>query len=138
VKLTLSYDRRLGRMAITDGAREAVLWHSTALSPEALAELAEAVSLLRAVPTGRCAWAEEPGEYRWVLQRRGDDVAITVRWFPEAFSKQADEQGTVKFSAVCNLRRFAAQMKSLLQEEIDGGGFPGRLPSLACKLDALL
>jgi hypothetical protein len=136
--LTLTYDRRHCQLTIADGANEAAVWHSTLLSSDALADLAEAVSVLRTTDTARCAWADEPGEHRWILRRHGEDLHVTVLRFPEEFSKRPDEEGAVVFSAVCKLRRFAVQIKSLFQAEIDGGIYRNHPPSAYDKLNALL
>jgi hypothetical protein len=136
-KLTLIYDRRHGQLTIASGANEATVWHSTLLS-DPLADLAEAVSVLRATETARCAWDDEPGQYRWVLRRDEDHLHVTILWFPDSFSKRPDEEGAVVFSAVCRLRRFAVQVKSLLQAEIDGGIYRKHRPSAYDKLNAFL
>ncbi|HET8630786.1 MAG TPA: hypothetical protein VFL91_25490 [Thermomicrobiales bacterium] len=139
MKLTLSYDRRYGQMTIADDSRETVVFHSTVLSYHALDDLAEAVvKLLQMVTRATCAWAVEPGEHRWILERRGEEVQITILWFRDSFSNQLDEQGEEEFSAVCKLRRFAVQVKNVLQTEIDAGSGGAYLPSAYGKLAAAL
>ena len=73
-----------------------------------------------------------------MLQRHGDDVRITIRWFRQAFTNLADDQGTVVFDAVCRLRRFAAQVKNLVHKEIDEGTLQSRTASTYQKLSAAL
>jgi hypothetical protein len=65
------------------------------------------LALLDGADEARCAWDEEPGEYRWLLRRSGTDVAITVIGFPELWSEQPDSEGTVLFSAAAPLSLFA-------------------------------
>jgi hypothetical protein len=119
-KLSLSYDRQFGRLTIDDGQAEPTIWHSTVLSRDALVELAEqVVKVLQGVDRAACAWAEEPGESRWLLERQGCDLQITVRWFNDAFSREPDERGRTILATVCPLRRFAVQIKNLLHDELE-------------------
>lgn len=120
MKITLHYDREFGKMTITDGAHEYIVWHSSVLSRYALYQLAETViNLLAGRDRATCNWEEEPGQYRWLLVRDGDDVKISILWFSEAFSRLADERGEIKFVFTCTLRRFAIQLKNALLGELE-------------------
>lgn len=96
------------------GTREYVVTHSTVLSRAALVLLAEAViNLLAGRDRAMCAWEEEPGQYRWVLARDGEQVVATILWFPDAFSPLSDDRGTIEFTFACPLRRLAVQVKNI-------------------------
>jgi|SRR4051812_21334126 len=139
MKFSLTYERQYGQMTITEGAREFTVWHSRVLSSMALDALAEAViNLLSGLDRGICAWEEEPGQYRWVLVREGEQVQITILWFRDSFSTLPDERGEVVFSALCPLRRFAVQVKNVLLGEIDAGAQGRYLATTLAKLDAQL
>ena len=129
-------------MTIVHGASEATISHSTVLSRDAIGELGEAViNVLRGVEKATCAWAEEPGEYRWVLERHGEEVRITILWFRDSFSRQEDEKGRVEFATISGLRRFALQVKNVVQaelEEVQGENYAEYLSSTYTRLDALL
>lgn len=65
---------------------------------DALGDLLEAVGvLLEGAKTARCSWEEEPGEYRWVYNRRGADIELCIIFFRDLWSFEPDEKGTVVF-----------------------------------------
>jgi hypothetical protein len=67
---------------------------------DALGDLLHAVvALLRGGKEAGASFAEEPGEYRWRLRRRGSDqVSIRILWFEELWS-QPDEKGKAVLDA---------------------------------------
>jgi len=68
---------------------------------DALRHLLEAVALsVEGVPEARCSWNEEPGEYRWILRRSGEQVIGTILWFDELWSGLADQQGRHVFETI--------------------------------------
>ena len=65
---------------------------------DALRHLLEAVALsVEGVPESRCSWDEEPGEYRWILRRSGEQVVVTILWFDDLWSGLADQRGRPVF-----------------------------------------
>lgn len=49
---------------------------------DALGDLVRATATLpQAQSTVRVSWAEEPGEFRWVLDRSGDELSVRLLWF---------------------------------------------------------
>lgn len=74
---------------------------------DALGDLVRgAVALGQAESTVRVSWAEEPGEFRWVLDRVGDDVAVRVLWFDSLWGGEPDEKGRVLLDERCSLDDF--------------------------------
>jgi len=138
-KLTLLYEKQYGRMTITNDAQEFVVWHSTVLSPEALVLLCDAVcNLLAGRDHATCPWEEEPGQFRWLLERQGERVAITILWFRDAFSRLPDERGEAVFSIERPLHRLAVQVKNLPLTEINNDRADHYLASALKNLNAML
>jgi hypothetical protein len=73
----------------------------------------------------RAVWAEEPGEYRWVLTRSDEMVAIRVLWFTDTFSYLADERGEPVFSTTARLVDLAGQVTSQLRALLERLGEDG-------------
>lgn len=44
-----------------------------------------------------CSWQEEPGQYRWLFSRKGNQVTLRILWFDDTFSRASDERGVEKF-----------------------------------------
>lgn len=103
---------------------------STALSAsyldDALGDLvAAAVALAEAASTIRVSWAEEPGEFRWVLDRSGDRLAVRVLWFDALWGSDPDENGTVLLDATCSLVAFQRAIASGARAVLDEWGEDG-------------
>ena len=49
------------------------------------------------VPEARCSWQEEPGEYRWILRRNGDQIRIQILEFDDVYQHRPDEAGSLLF-----------------------------------------
>lgn len=93
---------------------------------DALCDLTSAtIALLQGAEHAVCSWEDEPGEYRWLFDLRGDDVCITIVRFDKAFSRKADSQGAVLFTTVSPLRRFANQVLNQLWQIIQAVGIDG-------------
>jgi hypothetical protein len=87
------------------------------------ADLADAVIiLLQGAQHATCSWQDEPGQYRWLLERQGDELEIKILRFEETFSRKLDEQGERLFSTRCTLARFAVQVHGQLQRLLVGEG----------------
>jgi hypothetical protein len=54
-----------------------------------------------------CSWQEEPGEYRWLFLREGDQVKLRILWFEDTFSKYKDVKGKEMFCAYEDIIKFS-------------------------------
>ncbi|NUR94896.1 MAG: hypothetical protein HOV67_06490 [Kribbellaceae bacterium] len=75
---------------------------------DALGDLVRgALALARGSAEVRFAWAEEPGEFRWILERLGEMLSVRVLWFDDGpFSSQTDERGIERLAATCDPAAF--------------------------------
>jgi hypothetical protein len=96
---------RLDYRLVGVGWAEAEVSHGVAAATVTASYLADALGdLLRAVgalgdgaATVRCAWAEEPGETRWLLAREDADVDVRIVAYDAAGRR--DEEGAEVFRA---------------------------------------
>lgn len=108
-----------GEALLTIGAHSAQL--SASYLDDALGDLLAAATLLPcAESTIRVSWAEEPGEFRWVLDRSGDQLAVRILWFDDLWGSKPDEQGRPVIAVACSLvgfqRGIAAGARAVLDE----------------------
>ena len=90
---------------------------------DALGNLARAVvGLLRGVETATVSWAEEPGEYRWLLARTDDQLSIRILWFNSQYPRRPNEEGRAVFETSCRLVDFSGQVTSQLRMLLDSLG----------------
>ncbi len=94
---------------------------------DALDELCRAVvEQLSGEHESRASFDEEPGEYRWHLQRvDADQMRVRILEFPELWGGKADDEGTVVFDATCRRRTFAGALLSELQRLLHEYGEAG-------------
>jgi hypothetical protein len=59
--------------------------------------LAAVVALLDGAAEARCSWDQEPGENRWVFERRGSDVHLRILGFRGRRKPGPDQAGTLLF-----------------------------------------
>ena len=93
---------------------------------DALGDLLGAlVQLTEADGEARVSWEEEPGEFRWILTRTGDDLAIRLLWFDDLYPPQPDEQGLVGIDDTCAFTAFvqavAGAARAVLGEHGEDG-----------------
>lgn len=86
-----------------------------------LGDLLRATAVLdRARSTVRVSWADEPGEFRWVLDRSGDNLTVRVLWFGSLWGRHPDESGEVLLDASTSVgafrRAIAAGARAVLDE----------------------
>lgn len=113
-----------GRAGISDGQQDAQFFTSHLSDP--LGDLARAlISLLRGATKSHCAWAEEPGEWRWLFERHGEELEVRILWFEETFSKAPEEQGELRYSTRCKLLRLAAQIREQMRPLLEEVGLEG-------------
>lgn len=83
---------------------------------DALGDLvAAAVLLPGAESTVRVSWAEEPGEFRWVLDRSGDQVAVRILWFEALWDRTPTRR-----ARSCSTRRARWPPSSALSRRVRG------------------
>ena len=84
---------------------------------DGLADLASATAAaLRGHPRPSASFADEPGEYRWILEPTADgQVRIRILEFPELWRQRPDEEGVVLLDGECRLQTFAGAIVSELK-----------------------
>lgn len=94
---------------------------------DALASLADAVlAMLNGAKEARASFDEEPGEYRWVFNRRGDasdsPISVWIFEFQHLWSDKADEEGELIFETSCPVIELAKAAVECLDEvkQMDG------------------
>jgi len=83
------------------------------------------VALMEGAPLSRFSWQDEPGEYRWFLQREEGILTVEILEFGDCFSTDPDERGAVIFSGRCWLLRFATQVKGQFHQLLNQYGASG-------------
>lgn len=112
------------RARLSDGANELEMYPSR-LS-DALGDLTWAVvALLNGALEQSCEWADEPGEWRWIMLRGGDQLNVTILRFEQTFSPLGNERGQRLFQSQCHLRQFAIQINNQLWNLVREHGLTG-------------
>ncbi len=83
------------------------------------------IALLRGADRATIRWQDEPGETRWVLERAGDELVVTVHRFAATYSHHDDAEGERVFAARGRLAGFAGQVKSQLDAVLAAHGAAG-------------
>lgn len=88
---------------------------------DALGDLVRGVrALKRGASPVRVNWSDEPGTYRWILDRAGDDVRVTLLAFHDLWFQEPDEDGTVLLDRTCAVAALsdavAAGARAVLEE----------------------
>jgi hypothetical protein len=95
---------------------------------DALRELIEAtLAIVEGSAYSVANFCEEPGECRFVLEPAGDRMRLRILEFPEIWSKEPDEEGAVRFDAVCGLREFAGAVLIAARAVLNSHGLEGYL-----------
>jgi hypothetical protein len=90
---------------------------------DALGNLLEAVALVtEGVAEARRSFDEEPGEYRWILRRVGDDVVLTVLAFDEQWGNEPDSEGKIFFRSRQPVLQVGRKLLSEAQRLLDDLG----------------
>ena len=85
-----------GEATLSDRQRHVVI--PASYLTDVLSELLTAVwSLLEGAPDARCSWELEPGEYRWLLARDGDQASLRVLALPDNTWENGDDGSSVVF-----------------------------------------
>jgi hypothetical protein len=95
---------------------------------DALGELLDAVvAVVEGEVAARASWEEEPGEYRWALDRDDADVRVRVLDFRESrgIVESPDEDGDVLLDQRCDLNDFATAVAGAARSVLDEYGAEG-------------
>jgi hypothetical protein len=105
-----------GRIAVG----ESVATLTASYLSDALGDVIRAVrALLEGGENARASWEEEPGEYRWVFQRRASEVQIRLLAFPDVYDKAPDREGEALLDATCSLIDLGLAVASGAQQVLD-------------------
>jgi hypothetical protein len=102
--------------------RDTRLTMTVSYTSDALRDLLDAtIEMLRNSESATASFDEEPGEYRWCLERISDNkLNIKIRWFDDVASGKPDCEGKLLFDQSCGKRTFgsaiAAACGKLLSE----------------------
>jgi hypothetical protein len=89
----------------------------------ALGDLLDAINaLLAGNPRAVFARQDEPGEWRWVLERSSDQLGIQILRFEKNFSDKPDDAGTPLVDMTCPLRQFVRRIKMALDNLLEEHG----------------
>lgn len=92
----------------------------------ALKELVEAACLIMSGET--CSEAhfwEEPGEYRWVIDRTGESCRVRIIEFGGLWSNDPIEAGTVLIDEICDIAVFGNAVLRAADRVLDEHGLAG-------------
>jgi hypothetical protein len=93
---------------------------------DALGELLGAVlALCDGAEHARVSWDEEPGEYRWLFDRDGDDVHVRVLWFDDLWNELPDDRGEERLAGTVALASLAEAVASGARKALDRYGEQG-------------
>lgn len=94
---------------------------------DALGGFVEAVNhILRGGSRAQFSFDDKPGEYRWVLTNRSDNVlSITILAFAELWGNRDDSEGKAIYQATCPAHNFAKALLVGLNDLLDEYGFDG-------------
>jgi len=96
-----------GEARVGDAANHVLL--PTSYLTDVLSELLQAVgTLLEGAWSAQCSWEEEPGEYRWLFERRDGRVSVRILAFSSQYPPQPDGAGTLVFETECSLMEAAS------------------------------
>lgn len=111
---------------LSDGTTEVsmLVWDVT----DALQDVVNAViASMRGAERVTCIWEDEDeqGQYRWVLERIGEEVQVTILWVAGAFNKRLDDAGTPLWATRCAVRKLAMVVLNQLWHLLQQGGVAG-------------
>jgi hypothetical protein len=93
---------------------------------DALGDLVRGVlALARGAHQVHVSWAEEPGEFRWVLTQEGASVDVRILWFDELWGSAEDDRGRERLRASCPTRSLCLAVAQGAQAVLDEHGIAG-------------
>jgi hypothetical protein len=94
---------------VADEDNELIMWPS--FLSDAFGDLVgELTALVKGATEAKLVWADEPGEFRWILRVRALDLQVSILGFHETFSRLPDEKGLLLFSAADTLQNFVRKV----------------------------
>jgi hypothetical protein len=113
VRLTLEIEAGWADWHIALGESTATI--TASYLSDGIGDMAASVaSLLRGAADSQVTFAEEPGEYQWSFERRGDRVRILIIASPGLIADPAQGEAIV-LDAECRLRTYAGQLVTELE-----------------------
>ena len=95
---------------------------------DALRDLLDAVAEIAAgADAARCAWDEEPGEFRFIFERNGHEMRMSILWFDELWGGQPDEAGTPVFETRQTIDVLARAVHGAAAQVLEDWGQEGYL-----------
>lgn len=73
----------------------------------------------------RCAWEEEPGEYRWIFTRTGDRLRVQILAFDDVYDQSPDEKGRPLFDEESDTRSVIEAVAAGAERVLDEHGAAG-------------
>lgn len=93
---------------------------------DALGDLVRAtLALTRGAYQVHVSWAEEPGEFRWVLTTRGRSVTVRVLWFDDLWGSAEDDRGRELLNETCDMAQFCVAIAKGAQAVLEEHGLDG-------------
>ena len=94
---------------LSDGVQEAIITASSVPDKPLLPLLWAVRLLLLGASDANCSWWNEPGEYRWLFTRQGEQILIHIVWFQD-IAGWSDEKGETVLRMECELLTFAKRL----------------------------
>lgn len=92
----------------------------------ALEELVEAACLIMSgEPRSEAHFWEEPGEYRWVIDRIGESCRVRIIEFDKLWSSDPIEAGRVLIDEICDFAAFGKAVLRAADRVLDEHGLAG-------------
>ena len=112
------------RCTVTLGELQAVITGSYLC--DCLAGLAAAaVEMAEGATSSRFSFDEEPGEYRWIVERDGDRLRLRIIEFEELWGNQDDAAGKVLIDSRCSVIEFSVAVRDTLDRVLAKHGAAG-------------
>jgi hypothetical protein len=93
---------------------------------DALGDFANAVvNLLQGDKSARFSFDEEPGEFRWILERQAESISIRILEFKHLWGNEPDEEGTILLNTSVPFIEFLRAVNKMLQSVLEKYGTHG-------------
>lgn len=87
--------------------------------------VAAAADLQEGAAAARFSFDEEPGEYRWLLEREGDSLIVQILAFDELWGHKPDQAGRLLFRAQVKPLDFCLAVKQVADQLLELHGLDG-------------
>jgi hypothetical protein len=90
---------------------------------DAIGDLLSTVNeLISGAAEARCSWSVEPGEYRWIFTRAGEETLLRILGFRDGEDLEPDDAGTFVFETTATLPTLAAVVAKSVEQRFGDGG----------------